>query len=175
MRAFAWLLPFAICSVISAGVTVEPLMAQATDADQESNNTFCTFEDGKEISARYKPIDAGRTEGPPLGKVWMPGGSAMTFFTNAEVTLGNTLIPVGAYTMYVIPGKKDWTLIISKNVTVDRKYEEGQDLVRVPMETGKLSQAEAQLRVTFVHLGPKQCELNLDFGRSRAWVAFKEK
>ena len=99
----------------------------------------------------------------------------MTLFTETGVTLGNTLVPAGAYTMYLLPSKKDWTLIVSRNVTIDSKYDKNQDLVRAPMQTGELSQAEGQLKVFFGHTGPKRCEINVDYGKNRAWIEFMQK
>ena len=149
--------------------------AQQASGDQQSGDAFCAFDDGKQISARYSEAAAGRNDAPPLGKIWVPGGSAMTLFTETEVTLNSKALPTGAYTMYVLPAKKSWTLIVSKNVKVGAKYDEKQDLARGPMETGTLSDPAEQLKVFFGHIGPKQCELNLDYGKTRAWVEFKEK
>jgi len=154
---------------------VQVTRAQHAPEDPQSGNAFCTFDDGKQISARYSETAAGRNDAPPSGKIWTPGGSAMTLFTDTEVTINSTAIPTGAYTMYLLPGKKSWTLIVSKNVKVDAKYDEKQDLARAPMETGTLSDPEEQLKVFFGHIAPKQCELNLDYGKTRAWVEFKEK
>jgi hypothetical protein len=150
-------------------------MAQQTDKGQSLENSICTFEDGKQISARYNPIAVRRNEELPTGKVWSPGGSAITLFTDTDLTVGNTSIPTGAYTVYLISGKKDWTLIVSRNVTVDGVYDKKQDLVRVAMETGVLGRAEEHLRVFFGHLGPKQCEMNVDYGKTRAWMEFRQK
>ena len=174
-RVFARLMPFTTFILLGVLIPVHALRAHQAVADQQSGNATCTFDDGKQISVRYNPVAVGRSEGPPVGQVWIPGGSAMTLFTDTEVTVGNTLIPARAYAIYLIPGKKDWTLIVSRNVTVDGKYDETQDLVRAAMETGTLSRAEEQLKVSFCHLGPKQCEMNVDYGKTRAWVEFREK
>jgi hypothetical protein len=148
---------------------------QQTAADSLTGSATCTFDDGKQTTTRYKPVVFGRNEGAPMGQVWAPGGLAMALFTEAGVTLGNTLIPAGAYTMYLLPGKKDWTLIVSRNATIDSKYDKNQDLVRANMQTGELSQAEGQLKVFFGHIGPKRCEINVDYGKKRAWMDFIEK
>jgi hypothetical protein len=150
-------------------------VAQQTAADSLTGSAVCTFDDGKQVSTRYNPVAVGRSEGAPTGKVWAPGSLAMTLFTETGVTLGNTLVPAGAYTMYLLPGKKDWTLIVSRNVTIDSKYDQNQDLVRAPMQTGELSQAEGQLKVFFGHTGPKRCEINVDYGKNRAWIEFMQK
>jgi DUF2911 family protein len=164
---------FALLAAILS--SVQAAKAQQAPADQQSANAFCTFEDGKQISARYGVAVGGRNDPPPTGKIWMPGGSAMTLFTETEVTVNHTSIPTGAYTMYLLPTKKSLTLIVSKNVKVDGKYDEKEDLARAPLETGTLSDPAEQLKVFFGHIGPKQCELNFDYGKTRAWVEFKER
>ena len=161
--------------VFSLAILVQTGAAQQTAADSLTGSSVCTFDDGKQVSARYKPVAAGRGVGAPTGKVWAPGGLAMTLFTDTGVKLGDTLISAGAYTMYLLPGKKDWTLIVSRNVTIDSEYDKNQDLVRTPMQTGELSQAEGQLKIFFGHTGPKRCEINVDYGKSRAWIEFMEK
>ncbi len=145
--------------------------AAAQSEEKQSGAAVCTLDDGKQISARYTPVPATRT-GLPQDKVWAPGGSALTLFTESTLMLGNTPIGVGAYTMYLVPGKKDWTLIVSKNVNVDQAYNQQQDLARATMSTGTLSGHVPELRVTFGHTAPKKCELNVDFGKTKAWVEF---
>jgi Protein of unknown function (DUF2911) len=149
------------------------VFGQSPDSSQES--AICAFEDGKQLTARYSTMAAGKADGPPPGKVLMPGGAAMTFFTETELVLGQSSIPTGGYTMYVIPAKKEWTLIVSKNTAVDAKYDEKMDLVRAQMETGQLSSPADKLSLYFGHTGPKKCEINIDFGKTRGWVTFKEK
>lgn len=149
--------------------------AQQTAADSLTGSAVCTFDDGKQVSTRYKPVAVARSEGALTGKVWAPGGLAMTFFTETDVILGTTLVSAGAYTMYLLPGKKDWTLIVSRNVTIDSKYDQNRDLVRATMQTGELSQAEGQLKVFFGHIGPKRCEINVDYGKNRAWIDLMQK
>jgi hypothetical protein len=151
-----------------------PLAAQSAPSS-DSESTICAFEDGRQITARYTPVATGKADGPPTGKVLSPGGSAMTFFTETDLVLGATTIPTGAYTMYLLPAKKEWTLIISKNTAVDAKYDDKQDLVRAQMEIGQLSSPAEKLALYFGHTGQKKCEINIDFGKTRGWVSFREK
>jgi hypothetical protein len=151
------------------------LIMSAIAAGQESERTAtCAFDDGKQMSVRYTPV-SGASKNPALGKVWTPGGSAMTVFTETDVRLGNTAIPTGAYTMYLIPGKKRWTLVVSKNTRVDATYDEKQDLTRVVMQDASLPHPADRLDMYFAHMGPKQCEINAQWGHTRAWVEFIEK
>jgi hypothetical protein len=152
------------------------LAAQCSAAQDppEQSETVCTFTDGKQLIARYNSIPADRKVSLPSGKVWMPGGSAITLFTETPIKLGQTELKTGAYTVYLLPGKNDWTLIVSRNTSPQAQYDEKQDLGRSRMETGTLSQAEEHLNISFGHVAPKQCEINVDYGRSRAWTAFTE-
>jgi hypothetical protein len=165
----------AFCTILLSVLTQIPRALAQPSASQEVEAAICTFEDGKQITARYNPIPAGKSDALPPGKVLIPGGSAMTFFTETDLTLGNTSIPTGAYTMYIIPSKKEWTLIVSKNTAVDAKYDEKQDLARATMEIGQLSSPADKLGLYFGHVGLKRCEIDVDFGKTRGWVEFKQK
>jgi hypothetical protein len=164
------------CAVLWSVSLLSPtLAAQQPSSNSDSESTICAFEDGRQITARYTAVSTAKADGPPIGKVLIPGGSAMTFFTETDLLLGDTTIPTGAYTMYVVPGKKEWTLIISKNTAVDARYDDKQALARAPMEIGQLSSPVDKLALYFGHTGPKKCEINIDYGKTRGWVAFREK
>ncbi len=149
-------------------------LAQAAQGP-EPESAICAFEDGKQLTAHYNPIATSKSDGPPNGKVLIPGGSAITFFTETDLGFGDVFIPTGGYTMYVLPGKKEWTLIVSKNTSVDAKYDEKNDLARATMAIGQLSSPADKLAIYFGHTGPKKCEINIDFGKIRGWVEFREK
>jgi len=169
--------PVLVCAVLLSGSILFPFtsMAQSSDNSQ-GESAICAFEDGKQLTARYTPVATPHTDGPPVGKVLTPGGSAMTFFTETDLVLGHSTIPTGGYTMYLIPAnKKEWTLIVSKNTAVDAKYDDKLDLARGQMETGQLTSPADKMSVYFGHTGPKKCEINVDFGKTRGWVTFMEK
>ena len=164
------------CTVLLCTLPLAPLAgAYQPGPDTDSETAICTFEDGKQVTARYDAITIGKNESAPIGKALMPGGSAMTFFTETDLLLSNVSIPPGGYTMYVIPGKKEWTFIISKNVKVDAKYDDKMDFVRAPMETGQLTTPAEKLSIYFGHTGPKKCEVDVDYGKTRGWVEFRQK
>ena len=165
-----FIVPILILPILA--IFVQSGAAQQTAADSLTGSTICTFDDGRQVSTRYKPVTIARGQSAPTGQVWAPGGSAMTLFTETGVLVGKTRVPAGAYTMYLLPSKKDWTLIVSRNVKIDGQYDKNQDLVRASMQIGELSQSEGELKVFFGHTGPKRCEINVDYGKSRAWVDF---
>lgn len=167
MRPFFVLFTLACCTGIPPAI-----FAQDNDTQQSAQ---CTFDDGKQMVVRYNALKVGKNDSPPMGKPWSPGGSALTLFTEAEVTLGGKTIPTGGYTMYLVPGKKDWSVIVSKNTSASAPYSESQDLARSAMDSGMMPEAEKEFKVFFGHLGPKICEFNVVYGKTRAWAEFKEK
>jgi hypothetical protein len=130
--------------------------------------SVCTFADGKEITVRYNRAAYDPKKEPAPGKVWAPGDSPMSVFTESALHVGNADLPVGAYNMFFIPGRDNWTLIINRNVSAGSSYDEKQDIVRMPMPIGKLPQPEKNLSLYLGHIAPKRCEMRVDFGKVRA-------
>ena len=80
----------------------------------------------------------------PHGEVWRTGAneaSEITFHTPMQ--LGGTAIPVGSYSLYTIPGEKEWTVILNKAINVwgAYNYDQNDDLARitVPVKEAKKS------------------------------------
>ncbi|WP_272150557.1 DUF2911 domain-containing protein [Tenacibaculum aiptasiae] len=76
----------------------------------------------------------------PQGKVWRTGANEaaeITFYKDA--TFGGKEVKAGTYTLFTIPGKKEWTVILStaKNVWGSYFYNEKEDVVRVKVPTSK--------------------------------------
>jgi hypothetical protein len=151
----------------------------ATALAQQSTGqgeTTCTFADGKQITVRYPQIPYDRKSEPPDGQPWPTDNTPIFLFTQSDVTIGQTIVPAGAYSVYTIPGKKDaWDLVITRDVKQDKKYDPAQDLGRIPMQTGTLSDRVTQLTAYFGHIAPKTCDLRLDYGRQRGYTDFAEK
>jgi hypothetical protein len=71
----------------------------------------------------------------PYGQVWRTGANAATkLTTTTEVMLGGLHVPAGTYTLFTIPGEKEWTPIVNKQTGQwGTNYDEKQDLGRVKM------------------------------------------
>jgi hypothetical protein len=156
-------------------VLIVPLLLVASSFAQQPDpqTAACSFDDGKEISIRYMPVKAG--EKPINGRPWTPANSPILLFTQAELAIANVPIPVGAYSLYAIPGKDNWSLVVNKNVNAGAAYDGKQDLVRAPMETGELNPPTKELAIAFAHLGPQLCSVRLYYGKAGSYAEFKEK
>jgi|SRR5215469_4815993 len=153
------------------------LFAQGTTSQATAT---CNFNANDQVVVEYQRFSVNSKKAIfgheiPYDKVWTPGGKPMTLFANVPVAIGGHEVPVGAYTLFVIPAQKDWTLVISKSTDTSGKYEEQDDLVRVPMDFGQLEQPEDQFSVFFGHIAPNTCSMRLDLEKARAWVLFEKK
>jgi hypothetical protein len=149
---------------------LSPFLAAQSGGNQSS--TTCNLEDGRQVYIRYTPVSA--KEKPVNGKPWSPGGTAMTLFTEAQLSLGSSTIPVGAYTVYPIPAKGNWSLAVNKNVTAGAAYDDKQDIARTQMETAQVESSTDQLEVAFAHVG-NRCSLRVYIGKTASFVDFNAK
>jgi Protein of unknown function (DUF2911) len=145
------------------------LAAQSTP----TSTTTCNLEDGRQVYVRYNPIPTGK-EKIANGKPWTPGGAPMTLFTEAQLTLGSSSIPIGAYTVYPIPAKDHWTLAVNKNVAPGASYDEKQDIARAAMETAQVAEPSEALEVAFAHVGAR-CTLRIYIGKTASFADFTAK
>jgi hypothetical protein len=138
-----------------------------------SSTTSCNLDDGRQVYVRYNPV-ASNKEKPPNGKPWSPGGVAMTLFTEAQLSLGSSMIPIGAYTLYPIPARGNWSLVVNKNVTAGAAYDEKQDVARAQMESAQVDSASEALEVAFAHVGAR-CTLRIYIGKTASFADFTAK
>lgn len=108
-----------------------------------------------------------------FGKVWRTGANeATTFVTTADVTVGGTAVPAGSYTLFTIPDKDKWTLIISKKTGEWGTDYPGpsNDLARVDMKVSALSSPVENFTISF-----DKGSMNIDWESTRASVAIAKK
>ena len=135
--------------------------------------TTCNLDDGRQLYVRYTPVST-KSERLQNGKAWAPGGTPMQLFTEAQLVLGTSTIPIGAYTVYPIPAKGNWTLAVNRNVTPGATYDEKQDVARALMETAQVGSPSDALEVAFAHVGAR-CTLRIYMGKSASFADFTAK
>jgi hypothetical protein len=136
----------------------------------------CVLPDGKTITVDYSsPRAKGRKifgELVPYGDVWRAGANeATTFVTTTDLIVGGTHVPAGNYTLFVIPDKAKWTLIISKKTGEWGIPYPGaeSDFVRVDMKVSAIPTAVENFTITFGK-APKGCPLIMEWETTRASV-----
>jgi len=136
----------------------------------------CALADGKTITVDYSsPRAKGRKIFGglvPYGEVWRAGANeATTFVTTADLMVGGTHVPAGSYTIFTIPNKDKWTLIISKKTGEWGIPYPGadQDFARVDMKAAALPSAVENFTIAFDKSGGG-CTLRMDWETTRASV-----
>ncbi|WCT11249.1 DUF2911 domain-containing protein [Mucilaginibacter jinjuensis] len=136
------LILFALLTVSS--LTAFNASAQtATPRPSPADTVKATTKNGVAIEVAYsQPAVKGRTIGTdiaPYGKVWRTGANeATTISFNKNVTLEGKALPAGKYSLYTIPGEKEWVIIINKiAMQSGTQYTESADVMRVTVKTGK--------------------------------------
>lgn len=71
----------------------------------------------------------------PFGKVWRTGADEATLLTlKQDFDIGGTTVPAGTYSLFTLPDKDGAKLVVNKQTGQwGTKYDEKQDLVRIPM------------------------------------------
>ncbi len=136
---------------------------------------------GKSVSIDYSsPRVKGRKiygELVPYGKVWRAGANeATTFVTTADLNVGGTTVPAGNYTLFAIPDKDKWTLVLSKKTGEWGTAYPGpsEDLARIDMKVSALPSPMENYTMSFEKSGMGGT-LNIDWENTRASVAISKK
>jgi hypothetical protein len=129
------------------------------------------LENGKQVSLRYEIEHRGSTL--KMGRMWPQTDRPMLLFSQTPLRIENSSIPIGAFSLYIIPGKKQWTLVVNSNVA-NGEYHPQQDLVRASMVTGSVTGREAGREIWFGHSAPNRCEFRFYDGNTGAFVEFQE-
>jgi len=131
---------------------------------------------GKNISVDYSaPSKRGRVIMGglvPWDKVWRTGANAATTLrTDADLTIGSLAVPAGTYTLYTIPGEKEWTLIVNKETGQwGTSYDQTKDLGRVKMSVKPVKDTVETFVIAVKPSGAKSGALTLTWENTEASV-----
>lgn len=177
MKVVRFLLPV----LLTIGIATACLVAQDKPPASPPGEASVKFEDGKIITIKYsRPSMRGRKiygELVPYGKVWRTGANAATSLaTDTALEIGGTAVPAGNYTLYTLPGQTSWQLIVNKQTGQwGTKYDESQDLARIPMKVSQLPSAMEQFTIALDKTGAKSATLKLEWETTNASVDITEK
>ncbi|CAH8283905.1 DUF2911 family protein [Mariniflexile fucanivorans] len=77
----------------------------------------------------------------PNGKVWRTGANEAANITlYKDMKIGEKAVKAGEYSLFTIPGEKEWTIILNKDINVwgAYSYKETNDVIRIsaPVSSG---------------------------------------
>ena len=82
----------------------------------------------------------------PNGKVWRTGANEAANITlYKDMKIGEKAVKAGEYSLFTIPGEKEWTIILNKDINVwgAYSYKEANDVIRIsaPVSSGESLEA----------------------------------
>ena len=110
----------------------------------------------------------------PTGKVWRAGANEAAELTlYVPMMLGDTKVPAGTYTFYVIPGEKEWTAIVNKDLNVwgSYFYKEDEDIARLSVPVTEADKSLEAFSIAFEE-AKDGVHMHLGWGKKRAAVPF---
>lgn len=116
---------------------------------------------GAEISIVYcAPSARGRTimgELVPFDKVWRTGANAATTIEfSKDVKIEGKDLKAGKYSLFTIPGEKEWTVIINNETGQSgTQYNESKDVLRVKVKPKKSGEMIEQFIIEVQDKGVK--------------------
>lgn len=102
----------------------------------------------------------------PYGEVWRTGANeATTLALSGEATIGGKKVPAGEYSLYTIPGEKEWTVIVSteKGAWGSFSYAKEKDAHRFTVKPAMNAPHQEWMRFSFENLSNSSGELVLSW------------
>lgn len=95
----------------------------------------------------------------PFGQVWRTGANeATTFDTNKDLTIGGETLKAGKYTLWTIPGEREWTVIFNSkmypwgvNFSQEASREAEFDVLSTKVALEKLSEPTELFTISFAY------------------------
>ncbi len=111
------------------------------------------------------------------GQVWRTGANEATSLkSDADLDIGGAKVPAGSYTLFTLPTENGWKLIVNKQTGQwGTKYDEKQDLTRIPMQVAKTSKTVDPFTISFDKKSETEAVLHLAWENTDASVSVKLK
>jgi len=127
-----------------------------------------------------RPYKKGREifgELVPYGEVWRTGANeATTFTTNKAIKFGGEDLAAGTYSLWTIPQKSQWTVILNSklygwgvNFGGEASREEAYDVLKINVPTIELDQTVEQFTIDFEY----NVNLTLSWDRTKVSVPIR--
>jgi hypothetical protein len=133
---------------------------------------------GKVLSINYgRPSARGRKivgSLVPYNQVWRTGANEVTTFkTESDIILDGVTVPKGTYSLFTLPSKKSWLLIINKETGQNGLvYHPRLDLARVKLQKRELPGYLEQFTISLDKRGSRSGVLRLEWEKTSLSIPF---
>jgi hypothetical protein len=109
----------------------------------------------------------------PFGEVWRTGANAATTITFTEnVIIEGNPVPAGTYSLFSIPDRTDWTIILNKTVKQwgAYSYKQADDLLRFTVKSKRVNEKRETFTMAFSNSTTKSTDLYLVWDRTAVMI-----
>lgn len=110
------------------------------------------------------------------GQVWRTGANAATTITFGEdVIIADKTVKAGKYSLYTIPGKDQWEVIINENTGNwgAAGYDTEDDVVRLIVKTRSLKDAVQTFTINIENITFNSCAIELSWDKTKVAIPVK--
>ncbi|HEX5227901.1 MAG TPA: DUF2911 domain-containing protein [Bryobacteraceae bacterium] len=151
------------CSAHAQRYTSPPVSTSAViDGDHISIDYYAPSMHGRKIMGGIVPY----------GEVWCTGANwATKITTEKDLDINGMKVPKGSYSIWTLPGDKQWMLIINKQTgQFHLNYDESQDFGRVKMNLKPLATPVEKFKIEVEPSEGSKGTLSLMWENTDAWV-----
>ncbi|PZX61050.1 Protein of unknown function (DUF2911) [Algoriphagus ratkowskyi] len=166
-QKIAFTLAFLMCSLLSFAQQIQ--MPQASPSAKIAQKVGLT-----DVTVDYsRPSTKDRKifgELVPYGQVWRTGANGATVLSfSTDVIIDGKSIPAGQYALYAIPGKSEWTMILSKNIKLWGAigYQQADDVIRFKTTPEKLKKKNETFEISFANMTDTGSDLSLEWENTK--------
>ena len=121
-----------------------------------------------DVTVEYsRPSAKGRTvfgDVVPFDALWRTGANSSTKITfGDDVKIDGKAVPAGTYSLFSIPGKTEWTIILNKNTKLGgtNGYSEAEDALRFKAKVRTKADKTETFTIDFANLSANKATLEL--------------
>ena len=111
----------------------------------------------------------------PHDKIWRTGANAATRLeVSKDFTFGDKTLKAGAYSLFTIPGKASWTVILNSNPTTSPQEPDAKtEVARISVKPAALPAVRERLTFIFSDSGDDGTNLDLEWEKLRVRIPIK--
>lgn len=110
----------------------------------------------------------------PYNEIWRTGANKATAITlSSDATIGGKTVPAGSYSIFTVPGKTQWEVIINKETELwgTGNYDKAEDVVRFKVDAKSLSNNVETFTIDLRNFSNEGCEVVMMWEKTE--VSFK--
>lgn len=159
-------------SALGAQEVRPPLLSPRDSVVQTVGDARVVVDYGRPSKRRRKEIFGALV---PYGVIWRTGANEATHLrTDRDVMIGTLAVPRGTYTLWTIPEREQWTLIVSRQTGQwGTEYDSTQDLGRVVMSVATLHEPLEQFTIAIEPVKNGSGVLNMSWDTTQASVPIR--